>query len=71
MKFSLGPNMFFWPKNDVETFYQQGKKSSKRLFGALLISTAIIMSLIFSSCVSKKKKKCNTCPDWGKIEVEK
>ena len=35
-----------------------------------LIFTATLI-LVFSSCVSKKKKKCNTCPDWGKIEVEK
>lgn len=28
MKFSLGPNLFFWPKIDVEQFYQQAKQSS-------------------------------------------
>ncbi|MEI6894121.1 MAG: U32 family peptidase [Colwellia sp.] len=28
MKFSLGPSVFFWPKNDVLDFYQQAKKSS-------------------------------------------
>ncbi len=27
MKFSLGPSMFFWPKNTVEDFYQQAKAS--------------------------------------------
>ena len=28
MKFSLGPSLFFWPKNEVEDFYQQAKESS-------------------------------------------
>lgn len=28
MKFSLGPSLFFWPKNEVEDFYQQAKQSS-------------------------------------------
>ena len=27
MKFSLGPGLFFWPKQDVELFYQQAAKS--------------------------------------------
>jgi len=27
MKFSLGPSLFFWPKNKVEDFYQQAKNS--------------------------------------------
>lgn len=27
MKFSLGPSLFFWPKAEVETFYQQAKES--------------------------------------------
>jgi len=27
MKFSLGPSLFFWPKNNVESFYQQAKES--------------------------------------------
>jgi len=28
MKFSLGPSMFFWPKQEVTDFYQQAKQSS-------------------------------------------
>jgi len=28
MKFSLGPNMFYWPKMDIEQFYNQAKQSS-------------------------------------------
>ena len=28
MKFSLGPSLFFWPKADVEAFYQQAIQSS-------------------------------------------
>ncbi|MCJ8294300.1 MAG: U32 family peptidase [Colwellia sp.] len=28
MKFSLGPSLFFWPKNEVADFYQQAKQSS-------------------------------------------
>ena len=28
MKFSLGPSLFFWPKKEVEDFYQQAKQSS-------------------------------------------
>ncbi len=27
MKFSLGPSLFFWPKNDVEAYYQQALDS--------------------------------------------
>lgn len=27
MKFSLGPSLFFWPKNDVEAYYQQALTS--------------------------------------------
>lgn len=27
MKFSLGPSLFFWPKNDVEAYYQQALSS--------------------------------------------
>lgn len=27
MKYSLGPLLYFWPKNDVETFYQNAVKS--------------------------------------------
>jgi len=27
MKFSLGPGLFFWPKQEVETFYQQAANS--------------------------------------------
>jgi len=28
MKFSLGPSLFFWPKQEVNDFYQQAKQSS-------------------------------------------
>ncbi len=34
-----------------------------------LFATALILAL--SSCVTKKKKKCDTCPSWGSIEMEK
>ncbi|MGU3845857.1 U32 family peptidase, partial [Vibrio diabolicus] len=28
MKYALGPLLYFWPKQDVEAFYQQAKQSS-------------------------------------------
>ena len=30
MYFSLGPLLYFWPKADVETFYQQASQSAAR-----------------------------------------
>lgn len=41
------------------------KKS--QLIKLVLLAISIIA---ISSCVSKKKKKCDTCPTWGAIEVE-
>jgi hypothetical protein len=34
----------------------------------LFFATVLILAL--SSCVSKKKKKCNTCPTWGQVQAE-
>ena len=27
LQYSLGPILYFWPKSDVESFYQQAKNS--------------------------------------------
>lgn len=31
---------------------------------------AAVLIVACSSCVTKKKKKCNTCPTWGGVQTE-
>lgn len=56
MKFSLGPSMFFWPKKDVEAFYQQAQSSS-----------ADIIYLGETVCSKRRELRLN---DWLTIAKE-
>ena len=56
MKFSLGPSQFFWPKNDVEAYYQQA-----------LTSTADIIYLGETVCSKRRELRAK---DWINLAIE-
>lgn len=55
MKYALGPLLYFWPKQDVEDFYQQAKNSS-----------ADIVYLGESVCSKRREMKANHWLDIAK-----
>lgn len=56
MKFSLGPSQFFWPKNDVEAYYQQA-----------LSSTADVIYLGETVCSKRRELRAK---DWINLAIE-
>ncbi|MEW6991722.1 U32 family peptidase [Colwelliaceae bacterium 6441] len=56
MKFSLGPSLFFWPKQQIESFYQQAKDSK-----------ADIIYLGETVCSKRRELRAN---DWLNLAKE-
>jgi collagenase-like PrtC family protease len=56
MHFSLGPLLYFWPKTDVETFYQQASQSAAR-------------DIYLGETVCSKRREMKL-PDWMDVARE-
>ena len=63
MKFSLGPNMFFWPKTDVEQFYQNSRLDKNII--ALRNGAQTALAIIASSTEARESRGTHYVSDEG------